>query len=110
MVPLHVMRISVTSTKTESEESFLAKVQPCLSYLSWLKGSFDRNTDSIPFQNSLVSIDGRDVWSLSAVVGISVGRDRGIHLCRLYQAILRLIKLELTDCIVEGETETLKFT
>lgn len=108
MVPLHILKISITSLIDESQEAFLARVEPHLSCLSDLKGSFDRRGDNILCRPLLVQLDGRDAWSLSVSVGISIGRERGIFLHRLYQAILRLLTLELPDCLVEGESDIWK--
>ncbi|WP_289299913.1 hypothetical protein, partial [Xylanibacter muris] len=105
MVPLHILKISITSLIDESQEAFLARVEPHLSCLSDLKGSFDRRGDiglSRPF---LVQVDGHDAWSLRVSVAVSVGRERGIFLHRLYQAVLRLLKLEVPDALVQGESE-----
>lgn len=47
MVSFHTLTIKITSQKDESEESFLARVEPHLTCLSDLKGSFDRRGDNI---------------------------------------------------------------
>lgn len=108
MVSFHTLTIKITSQKDESEESFLARVEPRLTCLSDLKGSFDRRGDNILARHDRVLYDGYERWSLTVAVGVSVGRERGIFLHRLYQAILRLIELELPDCSVEGQQSVWK--
>jgi len=110
MVPLHILEVSITSLIDESPEAFLARVGLHLSCLHDLKGSFDRRDGIALSHPFLVQVDGRDAWSLRVSLGISVGRERGIFLHRLFQAILRLLKLEVPDALVEGEPDVLQFS
>lgn len=105
-----MLTVTISSQKTESEESFLERVLPHLSPLRDLKGSFDRTPGNMRVHHHLALIDGDERWSLTAAVGISVGRDRGKYLCRLYQAILRLIELSLPLDTVKGEPDILRFS
>lgn len=83
-----------------SETDFRDLVTPSLKHLDDLKGAFDkekatktffepgRNTEKLPF------------WIARAVVMISIGKERATHLMSLFDAIAKLIEMELPNCSV----------
>lgn len=112
MLPGYVLIVDIISNPTINEEQFRAQVQPCLNHLSALKGAFDRTTCKISFRPPDVqsSIPDNQVWSVRAVVMISVGAKRGECLIQLYDSIMTLLMYELSDFLVKGEVKKLEFS
>ena len=110
MVPLYSLRFAITSLSDETDQSFLSRAVPCLSHLYDLKESFDRRRDVVLSGVRIAKVDGCYRWRLNGAVGISVGKERAVGLCRLYEAMLRLIALQLPDDIVEGQISKLQIS
>lgn len=106
MLPAYNLIVNITSKdKTISGTKFQEQVSPCLGYLDALKGSFSRvpcsTTYYAPFQQGYNS----EFWSVSAVVMISLGKNRAEYLINLYKSIVKLIEHELPDSYFEVQAK-----
>lgn len=88
---------------TIPEEQFREQVDPSLSHLDSLKGSFDRSPCKLAYYPPCVRDGKPEGWSARGVVAISVGKIRGGALLYLYEAIARLIEFELPNYEVRYE-------
>jgi len=107
MVPAYMLTIDIFAKNANiSETEFRESIAPCLTYLSALKGAFDKKPCSDPD----VYQDGcSKLWSARYVLMISVGRERGQYLSQLYQAIFRLIAFEFPNFEVCAEANQWNF-
>lgn len=104
MLHAYVLTVDITALDaTIDEATFRELCTPCLSHLDSLKGAFDRKPSSITYYRPSDIHDNYEFWSVRAVVMISIGKVRSEYLIQLYQAIVRLIELELPDFGVRAE-------
>lgn len=104
MLPMFVLTIDVFAKDiTISEKLFREQVAPSLCHLDSLKGSFDRSPSKIIYYPSREPHDEPQGWSARGIVIISVGKIRAGYLIQLYEAIQRLIELELPEHEVRGK-------
>jgi hypothetical protein len=109
MQSLYTLIIDIAST-IEDEEKFRSLIAPRLNCLDALKGAFDRKPSNITYYPPNAQHGKHDGWSARCVVMISVGKKRAEHLYQLYQAIARLIMLELADLEVRCQTGELQLS
>lgn len=83
---------------TESE--FRELVTPSLEHLDALKGAFDRKEAAKTFFEPGRNTEGIPFWIARGTVLISIGKDRATYLMSLFDAIARLIEMELPDCSI----------
>ncbi len=111
MVPVYNLVIDITAVNIIiDEKEFREIVSPCLTYLHALKGAFDKKNCSVVFFPPDGQNESSRYWSVRCISMISVGKDRGEHLMQLYQAIVRLITLELPDFEIQAEVSKLNFS
>lgn len=104
MLPMFVLTIDIFAENvTISEKQFRERVAPSLHHLDSLKGAFDRSPSHIVYYPPRESHGEPEGWSVRGIVLISVGKIRAGYLIELYEAIQRLIELELPDYKVRGE-------
>lgn len=113
MLPAYTLIINITSKdKAISGTKFQEQVSPCLGYLDALKGAFSRvpcsTTYYAPFQQGYNS----EFWAVSALVMISLGKNRAEYLMDLYKSIVKLIVHELpaSDFEVQAEISQMNFS
>lgn len=111
MLPTYNLSVDITATDAKiDEETFRAEVSQCLTYLSALKGAFDREPCSITYYPPDAQHHKPEYWSVRALMMISVGKKRAGYLIQLYEAIVRLIRLELPHLKVEAEISEFRFS
>lgn len=112
MLNTYNLIVDIAATeKNLSEEQFRGQVEPCLSCLVALKGSFDKAPCRIEYYPPIEQPENseQEYWSVRAIVLISVGKARGYNLMELYKSLVRLIELELPHFEVEAEVGTFEF-
>jgi hypothetical protein len=113
MLPAYILTVDITTeSQSISYEQFQAKVAPSLAYLDALKGVFDRSPCSITYYPPVAphSTHEWEEWSVRGNVIISLGKQRAEYLKSLYEAIVRLIMLELPDFEVRAESNRFQFS
>ena len=113
MLPAHVLIVDIVAPNpTIDEAQFRARAEPCLTYLSALKGAFDRFpcTTSYYPPDAQKSVPDNEVWSVRGIVMISVGKERAKYLLQLYDALIQLIIFELPDFEIRSEVKKLEFS
>lgn len=110
MLPAYTLVVDITANdSTISEERFRELIAPSLIHLDALKGAFDRKPSTITYYPPDGQHGRSECWSARGVVLISLGKARAEYLIQLYQAIVRLIMLELPDFEVRGEVTKYEF-
>lgn len=92
MLPIYVMCVDISERECSDQEKFQEQVAPCLGYLDALRGAFGSKPYAEKYYPPSESEKG---WSVRYVLMISVGKKRAEYLLKLYQAIARLIEVEL---------------
>ncbi|MDR1370915.1 MAG: hypothetical protein LBJ72_12460 [Dysgonamonadaceae bacterium] len=111
MVPAYALTVDIIFDNPNlGEIEFRETISPCLIYLDALKGAFDKKPCDVSFYPPDIRNGKTTGWSARCVLMISVGKDRGEYLTQLYQAIVRLIVLELPDFEVRAEFAKLNFS
>lgn len=107
MVPAYMLTVDITAKDIAiSETEFRESIAPCLTYLSALKGAFDKKPCDDP---DVHQDDCSKLWSARFVLLISVGKERGQFLSQLYHAIFRLIAFELPCFDVRADASRWNF-
>lgn len=107
MVPCYVLQVHITfPNELIGEKEFRELTASSLAYLHSLNGAFDKK----PCEYQFVPPECSNGWSLRCVLMISVGAERGQHLLKLYDSIVRLIAFELPDFDIRAMSEVLKFS
>lgn len=109
MVPAYMFTIDVIASSEMDEATFHERIDPSLSYLHALQGSFDRKPSTLTYYPPSEQEGGCKYWSARGIVLISVGKERAEYLKGLYEAIFRLISLLLPDFEVHAENVMYKF-
>lgn len=110
MLPAYILRVDIISDSRVTDQSvFVAQVASSLNHLHDLKEAFDRKPCTIAYYPPGVQSQSSG-WSVRGLVTISVGRQRGEALKKLYQATVELIAFELPDLKIEAEISEFAFS
>lgn len=109
MLPVYLFTVEIIATDEMDEAQFHEHIDPSLSHLHSLQGSFDRKQSTLAYYPPSEQLDGCNRWSARGVVLISVGKERAEHLKQLFEAIYHLIGFELPDFDLRAKGEELKF-
>ncbi len=110
MLSAYILTIDIaTLDRTISEQEFQKLVAPSLEHLDHLKRAFDRSPSTKKYYppGEHNSAHG---WSVRGVVLISVGKQRGDALLRLYKSISELILHELPDLDISAHADVKRFS
>jgi hypothetical protein len=111
MLPLYLLTVDITAKNiTIDDEQFRELIAPCQSYLDSLQGICDRRQSTVVYYPPNAQHDSSEWWSARCVVATSLGKKRAEYLCQLFQAIVRLIALELPDLEVQASINGLQFS
>jgi hypothetical protein len=111
MLPAYNLIVDITSNdKDVSSTKFHEQVEHCINYLNSLSGALHRAPCGTTYYPPDVQTGKSEYWSVRAIVIISLGKKRAEHLVKLYEAIVRLIVLELPDFEVQAEISQMNFS
>ncbi|MFT3994816.1 MAG: hypothetical protein QM660_10940 [Dysgonomonas sp.] len=109
MLPAYTFTVDIISNDPNiSEEQFKNEISECIGYLDALKGAFDKKTATTTYYPP--EENDKKGWSARCVVLISLGKDRALHLMKLYDAMFNLIEFELSHFEVRAESACFKFS
>jgi len=110
MVPLSLLTIDICPLLPITDEiQLLSRLEPCLSRLKALKGSFGRNICILHGVRQHEREDGRSSLCCTVSLTISVGRQRATCLRQVFDAYAALLRYELPDFQVKARSELLMF-
>lgn len=111
MVSSFILQIDIVAKDISIEgEAFREEVDQCLTYLDSLSGAFSRKPCTVRYYSPHEPLDMSEYWSVRAIVMISIGRVRALHLIDLYEAMWRLIVLELPNFEVQHQVRILEYS
>lgn len=110
MLSVYSLKVDIISHDPSIDEvEFRELTVPCLTYLEALKGAFDKIPFDVTYYPPSHSYSSNG-WSLRCVLMISVGKERGDNLLKVYPAMVRLIEFELPQFEIQAESAILKFS
>lgn len=114
MVPMYILSIDIYATGMDmmTKEVFERDINQLSPALHALSGVFGRESTELVFYPPYTadeSTPNYEWWSARFVVIVSVGKKRAESLIVLYQAIVRLIELELPGYEVRYAVDGWKF-
>ncbi|MGR3791598.1 hypothetical protein ACUXZJ_12070 [Flavobacterium sp. TN-1] len=113
MLPAYILTVDITTVgQSISYEEFREQVAPYLTCLDALRGVFHRSPCSITYYppEAPQSKHELEEYSVRAVVVVSIGKQRAEYLNTLYDAVVRLIMIELSHFEVKADLNKFQFS